>query len=471
MIIARWDEVEGPVVADSLPKQNNLIEKQSDITELATQAFMSSQSIFGYDTFERTHVNMPFLQYSCKGMISFDYFEDEAVRGGRNPFFVGVFVPKKFEDSLFATFEIELQKFMLEERGKRADQIDIERLLQNLSRMQIASEAKIAFSTFQENWAMLTDDAGKIIWKFGPLDEKTSFLIASLSVQLAKIAAEEGGVMDVRFLDQRRCPEKEMEIFALVFHGRFLFIASNPDITSRLLRVSRARAEELDLVRGVLSAQAMSAYAGLWANALEPMQATIDRIFDEALKELGIDQLAQTSEIRTHAKGGTCNLAALDIAELLFLHHYLRRRFTNDLVSETEPWAIIFDASGILHAAFHKEGGVPLAGYLGAIFSFFMDLFNSHPRSIVFGVRDFTSIELLKGENYFLATQNPLSLFKEDDFYSLLKKDIPEEIFTDIKGALKRFLAEAIGNQMKHPLAENELEPLIEEYSKLSSKD
>ncbi|MHA2232756.1 MAG: hypothetical protein ACXAB4_09720, partial [Candidatus Hodarchaeales archaeon] len=201
VIIARWDEVEGPVVANSLPKQNNLIEKQSDITELATQAFMSSQSIFGYDTFERTHVTMPFLQYSCKGMLSFDYFEDEAVRGGRNPFFVGVFVPTKFEESLFATFEIELQKFMLEERGKQADQINIERLLQNLSRMQQASEVKIAFSTFQENWAMLTDDGGKIIWKFGPLDEKTSFIISSLSVQLAKIAAEEGGVMDVRFLD------------------------------------------------------------------------------------------------------------------------------------------------------------------------------------------------------------------------------------------------------------------------------
>ncbi|MFX0114846.1 MAG: hypothetical protein ACFFB3_09890 [Candidatus Hodarchaeota archaeon] len=470
VLVARWDEAEGPVLVNFLPRPNNLIPDPIDITELATQAFMSSQTIFGYDMFERTHVTMPFLQYSSKGMIFFDYFEDEAFRGGRSPFLVGVFVHEDFDESIFSTFEIELQKFMLEERGKPENQINLGRLLHNLSGIYQASEAKIAFSTFQENWAILTGDTGRIIWKFGPLDDKMSSLISSLSVQLAKIASEEGGAMDVRFIDQRRRPEKEMEIFTLAFHSRFFLAASNPDITSRLLRITRATSKELDLVRGVLSAQAMSAYAGLWAEALEPAQALIDRIFYDALMELGIDQQSQENGMRTYAANGTCNLAALDLAELLFLHWYLRRRFTSDLVAETDPWAIVFDMTGILHAAFNKEDAIVLAGYLAVIFSFFMELFHSLPKSIVFGVKHFTSIEILQGENYFLATNNPLKLLKNRKFYELLKKELPKEVFKDLEGEMRRFLANAIGDLMKGPLADNEIDSLAKEMAKLSPK-
>ncbi|MFW9915435.1 MAG: hypothetical protein ACFFGZ_07460 [Candidatus Thorarchaeota archaeon] len=471
VITSRWDEVEGPVVVNYLPKPNVLL-KPIHVTELATQAFMSSQSIFGYDQYERTLVVMPFLQYSCKGLISFDYVEDEEVRGGRNPFFVGIFVPSAFDDSLFSAFEIELQKFMLEERGKRETQINLERLVRNLSRIFQASEAKIqAFSTFQENWALLTDEKGDLLWKFGRLDKTTSGLISSLSVQLAKIAAEEGGAMSVCFVDQRRRPEKEVELFILAFHGRFFLIASNPDITSRLLRIARVKGEELDLVRGVLSGQAMGAYANLWGDASEPMQALIDRIFDDALMELGIDQSSKDTEVRVHAKDGMANLAALDLSELLFLHWYLRRRFTSEVAIATEPWAIFFDATGIVKATYQKEDGLVLAGYLSSIFSFFSYLFNSYPKSIVFGVKHFNSIEILEGEGerYFLATNNSLRLFQDKKYYKFLKEELPEEILRDLEGKMKQEIAEKIASEMKTSMLDRSINALGKEFIKHSA--
>ncbi len=473
VVISRWDEVEGPVVVNFLPKPNVLVPNPIHVTELATQAFMSSQSIFGYDKYERTLVTMPFLQYSCKGLIHFDYFEDEAMRGGRNPFLVGVFVPSAFDDSLFSTFEIELQKFMLEERGKREAQINLERLVRNLSRIFQASEAKIqAFSTFQENWAMLTDEKGDLLWKFGRgLDKNTTALISSLSVQLAKIAAEEGGAMSVRFVDQRRRPEKESELFTLAFHGRYFLIAADPDITSRLLRVTRVKGEELDLVRGVLSGQAMGAYANLWGDASEPMQALIDRIFDDALMELGIDQSNPDTEVRVHAKGGMANLAALDLSELLFLHWYLRRRFTSEIAIATDPWAIFFDASGLVKATYRKEDGLVLAGYLSSIFSFFSYLFNSYPKSIVFGVKRFTSIEILEGEGerYFLATNNSLRLFQDKNYYKFLKEELPKEILQDLEGKMKQEITEKVASEMKKSMLDRSINALGKEFIKHST--
>ncbi len=465
VLVARWDELEGPILTQFLPKPNRLVD---DPTDISTQAFMSSQSIFGDENFERTLVTMPFIQYNCKAKIQFDYKESESTRGGRNPFLVGIFVSEDFDSSLFTEFENELRKFMIEERGKPEDQINLERLLQNLSGIYQASEAKIAFSTFSDNWAILTDGSD-ILWKFGPLDEKTSSLISSLSVQLTKIAAEEGA-MSIRFMDQRRRPPKEIEIFTLVFHNQFYLIASNPDISSRLLRVSReSTGESPDLVCGVLSAQAVDMYAGLWTDDSESVQAIVDRIFEEALEELGIHQLGR-DQPRAYAKKGECNFAALDLAELFFLHWYLRMRFTIDLSAETtEPWAIIFDSSGLMFTSYNKEDALVLSGYLGSIFSFFTHLFRSIPQKIVFGVRALTYIEILEGENYFLASNNPKGLFMTKGFGDFIKKELPENVLKDLEGPIKNILSDIISSNLKESLFDKSISTLMKDISKKTS--
>ncbi|MFX0209481.1 MAG: hypothetical protein ACFFDT_26085, partial [Candidatus Hodarchaeota archaeon] len=241
VVLAKWDEEEGPVVINHYPPKNPIA---NDPDDLAIQSFMSGQSIFGGEEFGKITVTMPFISYNAKGKIFFDFMEDKTVRGGRLPFLLGIFVKDGFDESFFDAIEVETAKFIAKQAT--LETMDLEGHYNSLQELIQLGEGRLArFSIFSENWAILADGT-EIIWKFGTITDSAAQLLAALSFQMTKLGVEfSAGAISIEYTDIKRKPPKEASIFSLAFGGKYLFISSNPELTCRLLRVGRITGEKV----------------------------------------------------------------------------------------------------------------------------------------------------------------------------------------------------------------------------------
>ncbi len=109
LLLADWDEAKGPVVIQNL---------LPDITEppevLAAQMYVSAQNVFSSEQFSEISFCLPLLKVKRKVKIFFNYVEDTAVRGGRRPFILCLFLDLDTRDT---TFEV-LDDIIDEEIGK-----------------------------------------------------------------------------------------------------------------------------------------------------------------------------------------------------------------------------------------------------------------------------------------------------------------------------------------------------------------
>ncbi|MHA1370561.1 MAG: hypothetical protein ACTSRA_12720, partial [Promethearchaeota archaeon] len=93
IILADWDEEQGPLIIDSLFPDNGseVIDDSPEV--LVTRCYITAQSIFARTEFEKINFNIPFVSIKKMAMIYFDVIADESVRGGKRPFILIIFAP------------------------------------------------------------------------------------------------------------------------------------------------------------------------------------------------------------------------------------------------------------------------------------------------------------------------------------------------------------------------------------------
>ncbi|MFW9995010.1 MAG: ADP-ribosylation factor-like protein, partial [Candidatus Odinarchaeota archaeon] len=338
VIMVRWDEREGPEVIEYYPKTpaSNI-----SIDDLAVQAFMTGQAIFGRDRFEKTFISLPFHNYNLRSRLVFDWKPAPSTRGGRDLYLVGIFADTEtVTEQTLTVLEHGLRNFIRNEFPKP----DPDLLMLYVESLALIEEQSPKLSQtsliFNQEWLCLYevisyDKPVRMVWKFGSLADDVFTDFSEFTRELFATGIEGITIIKLESEDQ----EKEITLFLSSFGERFFLVISNPRITARLLRTATPLESQIEeLVQSGLAAQAISTYTGLFTQVQPELQRQIDQIFIDGFTEMNIRQ-----DPSMYVSNGECNFSGLGTPELIFLHWYIRKRFESTLPYQVPLKAIIFD--------------------------------------------------------------------------------------------------------------------------------
>jgi hypothetical protein len=122
-------------------------------------------------------------------------------------------------------------------------------------------------------------------------------------------------------------------------------------------------------------------------------------------------------------------------------------------------------SGGEIPLDFHVEKDpVVLAGYLAIIISFLMSLFDSKPKSLVFGTNFIQSLSFVHGEDYFLSIDAPfIELAMQSDFYDGFF-NMKDSVLQDLGESLKKRITEEILTSQTQELESLDIETLLNNY-------
>ncbi|MFQ5979584.1 MAG: GTP-binding protein [Candidatus Heimdallarchaeota archaeon] len=318
--------------------------------------------------------------------------------------------------------------------------------------------------TFYDNWAVLTDETS-VLWTFGQVDEDKAVMIANLAKGLYDAVRElfTETVASIQLIDDR-------EVLFVQIGGRFFFIVSDPITTAKLLRLANIPSDVENILLGVLIGHGVQTYANLWSAAQSDFHAElIDKIFQEALDKLALPASANVN-IGIHQ--GACNLSGLSLPDLLFFHSYVRQRIGEErALDPEEKWGFLQSTDGV---PIVLEYQIPTtsfrieitAGIISVICTLIREVMGSNPKKIVFADENLPALDLIVGDDYLLAANYAVSLFREPDFVTRFFA-LPEEVQDSIAPSLREALSEQILQATRVTLQENDIPTLIDELTQV----
>ncbi len=110
ILVVKWDEIYGPVIVDIQPA-----EKRQAMESVAVQIYFSGVAIFGHEwTPQRAELSFPLVslgpEYIVK--VGFDAWEDEDVRGGYRPFYIGFVMTHDCADVLQHFIDLRMSSYL-----------------------------------------------------------------------------------------------------------------------------------------------------------------------------------------------------------------------------------------------------------------------------------------------------------------------------------------------------------------------
>ena len=316
--------------------------------------------------------------------------------------------------------------------------------------------------TTTSNWAIFAKET-EIMWHFGELtpefmDNTVNFL-NGLDSMGKELFGSGTGVASITLDQKSNKAVSASEIFVVSLHSTFFFIASDPLITMRLIYHEDLPDILEDQMRSVLIGQAANLYANLYTSSENG--AKVDDLFWTALNEIGYDK-----DIKNVVEKGRCSFSEFSLVEMLLFHFQLRKIFA-EKHPETDAWAIIADESGPIHLKYgNVTNATSLAGYLSVLYMFCKELFESSPKSLVFGGDTLFPLEVIKGEDVFLSLTRWDTLFKDKKFLNELNK-LDDKILKQLSMSLSEFLAEKLSEMIKEELNNWSMKKLISTYDSL----
>lgn len=320
--------------------------------------------------------------------------------------------------------------------------------------------------TFYDNWAVLTEETD-VLWTFGHVDKDKAVMIANLAKGMYDAVRElfTETVASIQLIDDR-------EVLFVQIGGRFFFIVSDPITTAKLLRLADIPSDVESILLGVLIGHGVQTYANLWSASAAQSDfhaELIDKIFQEALDKLA---LPATANVNIGIHQGACNLSGLSLPDLLFFHSYVRQRIGEErALDSAEKWGFLQSTDGVPIVLEYQIPATSIrieitAGLISVICTLIREVFGGNPKKIVFADENLPALDLLVGDNYLLAANYAVGLFKEPDFVAQFFA-LPEEVRDSIAPALKEALSEQILRATRVTLQENEIPALIDELTQL----
>ncbi|MFX1534591.1 MAG: hypothetical protein ACFFDI_10250 [Promethearchaeota archaeon] len=320
---------------------------------------------------------------------------------------------------------------------------------------------------FSENWALFSKGS-KVFWSYG-LPEETAGMTAGLATGLDNLGRETAtlheSIASIELLDKRRRPPKKQEIL-IVAHMDYYFVASDPLVTSKLLRQEASMPVELsDIVRSVLVGQAAILYASLWTSVTsESAYTLIDKLYSDALHELGIEQREDLN-----VGNGTCSFGGLDLPQLLFLHSYVRGRL-KEIEPLWNPWGFIINKHGVpIHLTYNfPKADERFIVFLSSIYNFIESVFEACPTSLIFGGQKPLIVKLFLGERNILAACNLGGLLNDTKFIEKYK-NLKDSLKMDLEQGLQDWLISQLADINRRELEQNKLPHLLRLFQEKST--
>ncbi|MHA1991019.1 MAG: hypothetical protein ACW981_01710 [Candidatus Hodarchaeales archaeon] len=315
--------------------------------------------------------------------------------------------------------------------------------------------------TTTSNWAIFAKET-EVIWHFGDLSQEFIDNTVNFLNGLDAMGTElfGSGVASITLDQKSNKVISASEIFVVSLGSTFFFIASDPLITMRLIYHENLPDILEDQMRSILIGQATNLYANLYTES-SGSESQVDDLFWTALYEIGYNK-----DVKNVVEKGRCSFSEFGLLDMMLFHYQLRKIFA-EKYPKTEPWAIIADESGPIHLKFGKmTNATSLAGYLSVLFMFCKELFDSSPKSLVFGGDSLIPLEVVNGDDFFLSLTRWDTLFKDKDFLKDLNK-LDRNIVDQLGFPITQFLAEKLSTMMQKELKNWSMNQLITAYKKL----
>lgn len=321
----------------------------------------------------------------------------------------------------------------------------------------------------EENWALFVE--GNIVkWSFGNPDKEFTDIVVNFLVGLSQFGEEvfSEGVANINFNVKKRSGYKASELVIISLERKFFLVISDPLVSLKLIAERGGIPQEIEeIMRAVLVGQGAILYANTLTEAKNDNEKReVEKLFQDIILDINEEYGNSLSEIVSRSSS---NFSMLSFKDILLFHYYLRKE--KGVIKQKHPWALISDVSGgglpFDYKVEEHKNPVVLAGYLAIFISFLQALFNSRPKSMVFGGYDISYLKFIHGIDYFLAISgNITDLCIEGEFFKELM-DIEKEILDEITPNLKTLLVEEITSHYGEKLLKKELKALIEEEKKL----
>jgi hypothetical protein len=311
------------------------------------------------------------------------------------------------------------------------------------------------------NWAIFAKEI-EVIWHFGDLSQEFIDNTVNFLNGLDAMGTElfGSGVASITLDQKSKKVISASEIFVVSLGSTFFFIASDPLITMRLIYHENLPDILEDQMRSILIGQATNLYANLYTES-SGSESQVDDLFWTTLYEIGYNK-----DVKNVVEKGRCSFSEFGLLDMMLFHYQLRKIFA-EKYPKTEPWAIIADESGPIHLKFGKmTNATSLAGYLSVLFMFCKELFDSSPKSLVFGGDSLIPLEVINGEDFFLSLTRWDTLFKDKNFLKGLNK-LDRNIADQLGFPITQFLAEKLSIMMQKELKNWSMNQLITAYKKL----
>ncbi|MFW9927875.1 MAG: hypothetical protein ACFFD1_00620 [Candidatus Thorarchaeota archaeon] len=311
------------------------------------------------------------------------------------------------------------------------------------------------------NWAIFAQET-EVQWHFGDLSQEFIENTVNFLNGLDKMGKElfGSGVASISLDQNLNKGVSVSEVFVVSLYSKFFFIASDPLITMQLIGHDELPNILEDQMRGVLIGQASVLYANLFTSAGEN-EGNIDSLFHYVLHSIGY-----TNNVKDIVEKGRCSFSEFSLVDIFLFHYQIRKVFA-EKHPEVDPWVIIADESGPIHLKYGNIlNATSLAGYLSVLLLFCKELFDSNPKSLVFGGETIIPLEIINGRNLFIAVTQADQLFQNKKFLNLLKK-MEKEKMDELKGPIAAFLSEKLSIIMRKDLNNWSMDQLIDLYIKL----
>ncbi|MFX0124405.1 MAG: hypothetical protein ACFFAE_12255 [Candidatus Hodarchaeota archaeon] len=317
------------------------------------------------------------------------------------------------------------------------------------------------------NWALFVE--GKSVkWSFGNPDDEFLTFVTNFLTALAQIGEElfgQHGIAQINFDVKRHAGFRSSEVFVVSLENKFFLIMSDPNTTMKLIDAHGGIAHE---VQEIMSAVLVGQAAMLYAQCITEVEDDETREYLESIWQNIILDLSEeySEEINKIVGKSASNFSMLSFADLLFLHYYLRKQPELTRPLSPKGWALVSHMSGgEIPLDFHVEKDpVVLAGYLAIIISFLMSLFDSKPKSLVFGTNFLQSLSFVHGEDYFLSIDAPfIELAMDSDFYNGFF-DMKDLVLQDLGESLKKRITEEILTSQTQELESMDVKTLLNKY-------
>jgi len=320
----------------------------------------------------------------------------------------------------------------------------------------------------KDNWAIFVE-RNEVKWSYGIREAEFQETLLGFISGLGKLGKDlfgESGIASINFDVHKYLGMKTSEIFIISLLDQFHLVISDPVTSLNLIVAEGGIPNDIkEIMIAVLVGQASVLYSTSISSANPKERRRVNEEYRQIILDINEQYLENNLINDVVGKAGS-NFSILSFEDLLLLHVYLRRHAEQTKTTPTPSWCIISHLEGgEVPFSYNIEDEILYGGYFAAIIGFISTLFESNPKSIVFGSTNIRRLHFIYGQKYFMAIDTSFML----DL--LLKRQFQQQFFEtrygimkDLRSGLKDLIIDEILQLNEEMLSQLSAEQILDTY-------